>query len=464
MNLRIKNVPWMAAVPIVAAGAAALLMPGMGPVPALVALTVALLASGLWPEYVTALIFFTLCMLLHAGTAVEVFSGFSSAAFWLILAGMFLGQAVTRTNLGERIAGYFVRWIPEGRAAELGGAAALGLFMAFLMPSAMGRVLLMLPIFQGFARRLGHVAGTRAFTGIVLTGTLSTFLPAMSILPANIPNMVLAGAAEAMHLPMPNYGHYLALHFPVLGLLQAVLIAVVVGLMYRSSGTRDIAARLPRAALASGETRRAWSKEEIRVALVLGLCLVMWCTDAWHGISPAWVGMVGAIVCLLPGIGVLDPQKSIRELNLGSLFYVAAIISIGAIVHASGMGAKIADALLTVLPLSHGASFGNFSLLGLLSTIMGPICTTPGIPAVLTPLAQHLAEASGMSVSAVLMTQVLGFSTVIFPFQTAPLLVGLRMMDLPLRESSRVVLLIALFTVLLLWPLEYVVWKLMGFI
>ena len=49
----------------------------------------------------------------------------------------------------------------------------------------------------------------------------------------------------------------------------------------------------------------------------------------------------------------------------------------------------------------------------------------PGVPAVWTPLAEELANSTGFSVEAVLMTQVIGFSTVLFPYQVGPLIVAM---------------------------------------
>ncbi|HNX05195.1 MAG TPA: anion permease [Opitutales bacterium] len=463
MQALLRTIPLRALIPPVLAGVAAYFMPGMGWAPFLVVLTVALLGVGLWAEYLTALIFFTLAMLLKVAGPDVVFAGFCSSAFWLILAGFFLGQAVTRTGFGARVAGYVARVVPDGYAWALFGTASMSVAMSFLMPSAMGRVLLMLPIIQNLAKKLGFEEGSRGYTGVVFTGLLTTFVPAMSILPANIPNMVLVGAAEAVGLTRPDYAHYLLLHFPVLGFLKAALITVVVGLIFRPKAEESAGIAARRAASAEAISS-GWTSPELRLGLVLFTCLLMWAGDSIHGISPAWVGMVGAIVCLLPGIGVLDAQKAVRELNISSLLYVAAIISIGAMVSATGMGQRLADGLLSILPLSPQAPFCNFMVLGLLATFLGPVTTQPGIAAVLTPLTTHLAAASALPVNAVMMTQVLGFSTLLFPFQTAPLLVGLHVLNFPIGKAAKILFILAPLSILLLWPLEYLEWRLIGFL
>lgn len=463
MTAFLRRIPIKSLLPPLLAGLAAYFMPGVEKAAFLVVLTISLLAVGLFAEYVTALVFFTAGMLLKVAGADIIFSGLTSSAFWLILAGFFLGQAVTRTGFGERVAGYVARVVPDGYAWALFGTSAMAVSMSFLMPSAMGRVLLMLPIIQNLAKKLGYGEEGRGHTGIVLTGLLTTFVPAMSILPANIPNMVLIGAAEAVGLPRPDYAHYLLLHFPVLGILKTVLIAATVGLIFRP-GAEESAAACARRRESGTHAPGGWTAPEIRLGLVLGVCLLMWASDSIHHISPAWVGMVGAIVCLLPGIGVLDSSKAVRDLNMNSLLYVAAIISIGSLVGSSGMGTKLADALLSILPLSAAHPFLDFIILGLLATILGVVTTQPGIPAVLTPLTAQLAAASALPANAVMMTQVLGYSTLLFPFQTGPLLVGLHMMNFPIGRATKILFLMAGLSILLLWPLEYLEWKLIGFL
>ena len=76
-----------------------------------------------------------------------------------------------------------------------------------------------------------------------------------------------------------------------------------------------------------------------------------------------------------------------------------------------------------------------------------------------TPL---LATASGLSIEAVLMTFVIGFSTVFFPYQVPPLIVLLQLGNIPARAAIATALGTALVTVVVLLPLDYVWWRIIG--
>ncbi|MGY5710315.1 hypothetical protein ACXHPE_17105 [Vibrio cincinnatiensis] len=102
--------------------------------------------------------------------------------------------------------------------------------------------------------------------------------------------------------------------------------------------------------------------------------------------------------------------------------------------------------------------------LSLISTLTGLVATIPGVPTVLSPMAADFAQASGFSLSAVLMTQVIGFSTVIFPYQVGPLIVAMQLSNESLAKLVKVTLPLAGITVALLMPLDYFWWLLLGWI
>jgi len=452
----VRSLVVVAAVAAAAAGLAtlpAVRAAGAGPALVLVLTMLALWATGVLAEYLTAMIFFTAAILLHIAPPEVAFSGFASSAFWLIFSGLFVGIAVNETGLGDRLARRLLRLFPTGSyAGVVAGNAALGVAMAFIMPSATGRILLLLPIYSAIAERLGYAPGGKGYSGVVLSGLFATFFPAFAILPANIPNVVLIGAAEALGLPLPDFAGYLFLHFPVLGFLRVVLISVIVIVLYRAAPTAPPGDEAPLPPM----TRAEW-----RLGVILAVALALWCTDRLHGISPAWVGMMAAVACLLPGVGVLKPEV-VRKINTASLLYLAAIIGVGTLVSVSGIGRLAADGLLGLLPLEPGNPARNFGLLSTIAALTGVIASQPGIPAVLTPLARDFAAASGLPVATVLMTQVVGFSTVLMSFQAPAMAVAVQAMGLPTREANRLCLIVAAFSAALLWPLDYLWWTVLG--
>ena len=130
-----------------------------------------------------------------AGTRRGDLSGFASSAFWLVLSGFVLGTAIRSTGLADRLAN---RLLPHCRLGHaVGGVVAISYALAFVMPSNMGRITLLMPIVMALADRAGLAEGTRGRIGLALAVGFGTFQLSASILPANVPNLVMSGAAEA---------------------------------------------------------------------------------------------------------------------------------------------------------------------------------------------------------------------------------------------------------------------------
>lgn len=80
------------------------------------------------------------------------------------------------------------------------------------MPSNMGRIALLMPIVAAMAKRAGIPDGSRAWFGLALAVGFGTFQLSATILPANVPNLVMSGAAEGSYGIHLNYVPYLLLH------------------------------------------------------------------------------------------------------------------------------------------------------------------------------------------------------------------------------------------------------------
>ncbi|NHZ47637.1 SLC13 family permease [Nitratidesulfovibrio liaohensis] len=442
-------------------------------------------AIGLWvtaaiPEYLTALLFFLLAVLLHAAPAATVFSGFHSATFWLVFGGLCIGSAMQHTGLGTRMARGLLARTGTGYTALVCGLVAVGVLLSFVMPSSMGRIALLMPLAVSLAGAAGHGPGSAQRTGIVLATLFGALQPAFAILPANVPNMILAGSAESLFGHTLAYGRYLLVHFPVLGLLKAVAIAIVVLRLYPApsagqaadmaskamEGTAAEAAAVTTDAASpdteAGAVNAAPSPAERRLMVVLVVAVGLWATDTLHHVSPAWVSLGAAVLCLWPPLGLTGKQAISRDMSMAPLLFVAGIMGLGAMVAASGAGHLLVSALLDVLPLIPGESARNFTVLTVYAMVTGLLTTLPGIPAVLTPLANDLATASGFSLEAVLMTQIAAVSSMFLPYQSPPLVVAMQLGSISSGHMTRTCLLLAAINIVVLLPLDYLWWRWLG--
>lgn len=427
----------------------------MGRTGAVVLITLTLWSTALIPPFLTALIFFAAVLIPGLAGPDLVFAGFSSAAVWLIISGFVIGAAIIQSGLAARMAEALEPIAGNSYLRLIAVMTIAAMALGFIMPSSVGRAVVLIPVGMALADRLGLQKGSNGRIGLAVALTLACNMPSFAILPSNIPNMILAGAAEGQHGVTFGYLSYLALHYPVLGIVKSAMTVALVVMVFPDS----IAHVMPISA-----TRRALSFEERRVGVILLITLALWMTDRLHGVGPAWVGIATAVMLMLPKIGVVPPKQFNASVDFGMVLFVAAALALGAVVNSSGIGTLVGGVMTRILPLQEGASFSNFMSLSGMAGLMGLITTNPGVPTVLTPMAPDLALATGLPIKTVLMTQVVGFATVIFPYQVGPLVLAMQLSGESLRQILRVTIPLGVLTFVILMPMDWVWWRILGWL
>lgn len=423
-------------------------MKGLG----LIVFVIGLWATQVLPEHISGLGFLLLVVLTGTAPSNVAFSGFTSGTLWLVLGGLFIAEAVRATGLGERFAMVVLGRFTGSYVMVVSAVVLVSTLLCFVMPATMGRVLLLIPIVAGLAGRLGFNPGAPGHAGLILAAILSTFQIGTAILPANAPNLTLAGAAEAIHGVHLNYADYLWIQFPVLGVLKIPLIIAVTCMLFPARITRE----------SVQGAIKPMTAQEWRLAVILVIALVLWATDVKHGIRPGWVALGAGLVVLLPGIGVMPMSSFNERIKYGPYFYIGAVLGVGAVMTHTGASAAIGAKLLPSLALVPGEDFRNFIVLAIASSAACMMTTNPAQPGLLVPLAQQIVQATGWPLESVLMTSALGFSNVLLPYAVPPLVVGMQIAGVGLRDASRYTLALALASMAMLLPLDYFWWRFIG--
>ncbi|ADT88505.1 SLC13 family permease [Vibrio furnissii] len=424
---------------------------------AVVLLTLVFWSTGLFPPFLTGLLFFALATVFHLIEPTLLFAGFGSTAVWLIISGFVIGSAISVSGLGKRLASFIAPHLTASYPRLIGGLVFTSALLGFVMPSSVGRAVVLIPIGMALADAVGFTKGSHGRLGIATSLAIACNMPSFAVLPANIPNMILAGASETLFDIHFGYTEYLLLHFPVLGIVKSIVLVWLVVRIFPAE--IDPKCLVPEPQSDGFASTQAMQK---KVSILLAITLLFWMTDTIHGVNPAWVGLVTAVILLLPKWGVVEPKAFNSSVDFGTVVFVASALGLGALVNASGLGSEMGALFSHMLPSDPNTPFLSFMALSLISTLTGLVATIPGVPTVLTPMAADFANATGFSVPAVLMTQVIGFSTVIFPYQVGPLIVAMQLSQEPLSKLVKVTLPLAAITIMVLMPLDYVWWIVLG--
>lgn len=421
---------------------------------ALVAFSIGFWATGVLPEYLTALIFFLVAVIAKMAPAPVIFSGFFSTALWLVFGGIILAAAVQHSGLGNRLAQWLLGFLGTSYTGLINGIVILAGVAAFFIPATMGRIALFVPVVAAMAERLGFKEGSPGRNGMMIAAILGCYIPSCAVLPANVPNMVLAGTSESVYHLTFSYGSYLKFHYPVLGFIKGIVLIWLICFLFPD--------RIPLAPSTPHKKLEPLNAHERLLAIILSGALLLWGTDFLHGVSPAWVALAAAVVCMLPFTRLLPGEAFSGRVNLGPFFYVAGVLGVGAIVAKTGLGDILGKELLNLGNFKPGHDFRNFVSLVLLHTAVSPFTTSPGLPAVMVPLSADIAKATGFPLMTVLMTQVIGFSNLILPYQVPPVVVGMHLGRVKATDAAKLMFTLVALSILVLMPMNYLWWQILG--
>jgi di/tricarboxylate transporter len=121
------------------------------------------------------------------------FAGFSSSSWFIALATMGIGAAMSRSGLFFRLVLFFLRILPTNYAPYVLGLLTGGLGVTPLVPVPFIRVATVTPLVHELAQALGYPARSRARAGLAAAGLIGFGFFGMTFLNGRVENFFLIG-------------------------------------------------------------------------------------------------------------------------------------------------------------------------------------------------------------------------------------------------------------------------------
>ena len=319
------------------------------------------------PLGLTAILLLVLLLVFRVVSMDVLFSGFSSPAVFLIIAGMMLANGVKDTPLISRMTYTFLaRWGGTAKGL-LASILVLPQLQAFFIPAAAVRTALVLPAALLSLERIGAKKDSpltkMVLLGVAFGGTIS----GTAVMTAAIGNMITVELLnEYLELNI-SYWQWFYYTFPVWVLMVPAAWFV---LLKRFPLTRDEAVipDLKEEGKRRLEELGSFSRREIKCLSILMLTVVLWFTEPLHGFHPSIPALIAVILMGLPGTGCSTWEKMVK-INFDTVILMGVTLSLGFAFNRSGAAALIGESLsagwlinllsspvtavLTVLILTH---------------------------------------------------------------------------------------------------------------
>lgn len=290
---------------------------------------------------------------LSAGLALSVtgvissdtlFGTLGDSTVWLLICAFVLAAAVARTGLAGRAAAFLVSGARTVRQLVHLTTAAL-VVTAFAIPATSGRAALALPVFLALAKALAErtrlvVMLALLFPTVILLSAVATLIGAG----AHLITVSVLWEATGQQI---GFTQWLLLGLP-LALASSHLGAETVLMTTTSRADRSAPVHISAEDIqehSEDSVTGPLSTVEVRCLLLLFTVVALWCAEPLHGVTPAVVALIGAVVAASPVLGTVRLKDALRTVPWSLLLFMAATMAMGIALSTSGAASYLVGGL-----------------------------------------------------------------------------------------------------------------------
>ena len=288
-------------------------------------------------SYLTSLLVIMAVIICGVTTQKDAFAQLGHPVMWLNILSFVLASMLVKTKVAKRFALWFVLKFGKSAAGIFFSFLVINVVLSLFISATTVKATILLPIFMVVAAIFGASQGNRNNFGrnLVLQNLFQINIGASAFMTGSGANLLavslLIGAYSEVTM---MYSDWLVAAFPLAMILLLIGWFVGVKLIFPLKPEEKVPQiqggmeRLREELNAMGKMR---FEEFKSIAIFVGV-LIMWVTESWHGVSAEVVVLIGAIIALLPGIGVV-------KWNDVDIPWHLMIFSAGAYVIGSGLNA-----------------------------------------------------------------------------------------------------------------------------
>ena len=319
------------------------------------------------PNYLTSLIVILSIVLTGITTDKTAYAQLGHPVMWLNILSFILASMLVKTQVAKRFAIWFVLKFGKNASGIMISFIVINLVLSAFISATTAKAAILLPIFMVIAAIYGATGGKNRNNfgrNLILQNLFQINLGANSFLTGSGATL-LAGSiiAGAMGWGAFSYQDWFKAAFPMNLLL--ILIAWFVGSKIYFPLKKE--ERVPQIDGGMDRLRDELKKlgkmkaEEYKAIAIFVVVLLLWATDKQHGINQTAVAFMGAVVALLPGIGIVKWNDVDIPWHL--LLFSAGAYTLGAGLDATGLSGTLVDALFTSLGITQSTPFWTIYLI-----------------------------------------------------------------------------------------------------
>ncbi|MBE0661498.1 MAG: DASS family sodium-coupled anion symporter [Bacteroidales bacterium] len=262
------------------------------------------------PNYLTSLILIVSLVLTGVLPEKEAYAQLGHPVMWLNIMSFVLASMLVKTGVAKRFALWFILRFGKNASNIFLSFIVINMVLSAFISATTAKAAILLPIFMVIAAIYGARSGdgkNNFGRSIVLQNLLNINLGAGAFLTGSGANLLAAAIIGGAIGGTIYFSDWMQAMFPVMLILMFTGYILAMKVFFPLPENE----RVPQIKGGMERLRNEYVKlgkidfQEVKATIIFILILTFWATDKLHGISATAVAFVGAIVALLPGIGIV---------------------------------------------------------------------------------------------------------------------------------------------------------------
>ncbi len=262
------------------------------------------------PNYLTSLILIISLVLTGVLSEKEAYAQLGHRVMWLNILSFILASMLVATGVAKRFALWFIIKFGKSSASILMSFIVINLVLSLFISATTAKTAILLPIYMVVAAVYGASNGKKNNFGrnIILQNLFQNNMGAASFLTGSGANLLAASLIAGAIGKDIFFSQWMMAAFPIALILMFIAYFVGTKIFFpipKEDRTPVIEGGMERLKEELNKMGKI-SFSEIKSVIIFVSILGLWVTDKYHGISPTAVAFLGAIIALMPKVGVVE--------------------------------------------------------------------------------------------------------------------------------------------------------------
>lgn len=371
-------------------------------------------ATDILPAVPSAAAMTFLYLLCNVAPPPVIFGAWGAFLPWICFGALVLSEALETTGLTRRLALQLMHLVGATFTRIVVSLMVVGMFMAFLLPDIMCRVIIFVAIAHGLVLALELDPKSRISSAIIMAGFCAATSPGYGFLTGTEMSLIAMDQIKRI-ITVPTWGEYALANLPFIVLYCCFSVFMCVKIIPgkehipHEDHLKEVVEERLRAM--GPMTLQEWKLLILMICAITGLL-----TSKWHGLNGYFLYALIALCCYLPWIG-LAKFENVRKLNVGFLVFIVSCLGMGSV--AVHLGAAKWFASL-VVPLIDGLSptwlvISSYLSAVVINFMLTPLAAVSALSLPWTEIAHHV----DMNPLPMIYAFLYGLDQYIFPYEYA---------------------------------------------